>query len=1853
MKGKTSPFGCFVLKRSLTVLVLLLGLTLPDRAEAFNLTVVDPQGDPITGGFRWLVEEDTTTLTTPGERTHASINNVIHNSYAPVVAKGESLGASVTISNDLNGNALDPNKRYFVTVLPEIANYSSSGTVVPALSDFDYPRFNNNLRVTVNPQPIPTAQISILVFEDHNPINNAPDTPGEAGIGGAKVFISDLGGPLVQDAFGNPLGTTYQLCGDTGTMLSTEGTPCVLTMGDGNIYTMTAANQNDPVKNPYGLPVGEALIKFLAPGKYGVQVVPPQLDEAGNPVTWVQTATIEGTPVVDAWVRADEPELFIEGFGTGFNHVFFGYVNRTALPWVASPPAGATGTISGKLVYNHYSRPPFNQGFFPGAPVPDCWVGLNDPVTGTGLYAAACNDDSTFTIPNVPPGTYQLVTWDKALDALFGFSTVIVPQGAGGGAPVELGNVLSFRWFGSLEGKIFLDSDQDGFPDPAEPGIPEQAVNLRFRNGAIYQGQTTDMAGGYQFSEVFPFFKWLVVEADFARFKATGITSVVDYGGEVLPDAGWDWPSRDKLFPQAQAQTNVNTGNNLSRTETGPILTQAMHLFLNQHNEIHWGKTYYGPGENGGISGLVYYSVTRAENDPRYGAPEPWEVGIPRVQVNLYRDFNRDGLIDDLALPAGLQLADVDNYPQGDFPGPGDIDRNGNGLFDLGDAVEVTYTDSWDDNKPTGCIRETTPVIHGAEIDPCADSYGTWNQVRDGVFDGGYAFPANLPTGTYIVEAAAPPGYTLVKEEDKNVDFGDTFTPSLQLLPPVCVGDGHLVPAQLSLFPGVPSVFAGQTRPLCDRKQVTLFDGQNSAADFYYFTEVPKAARVVGFSNNDLSAEFDSTSPVFGEKSAPSWLPVAIKDWSGNELMRVYMDEFGSYNALLPSTLTMNVPAPSGVSPNMLTVVLNDPFMPDPVNPGQKIPDPYYDPNYSVTPWTFNYTPGHVSYLDTPLVPIAAFAGFPKGGVDGNPANGVPVIALVDGAAGGPLICTDQSADRTVFIASIGVAQVTNPDYDFNDPESTPLIARDYGFGSVPGAVTLDGTPLPIDSWDNGSIIVTVPAELGTGRLLVTRGDNGQTSPNGVTLTITACADTVRNVPEDYPTIQAAIDAANAGDLVLVAPGTYHEMVIMYKPVRLQGAGAASTFINANPGGTNLLVNWHSKIQQLLGADPFRANEGAGIMVLGNAGFNFTEAPSRIDGFTILGALAGGGIDVNSEVANLIISNNRITANQGNFAGGIAVGTPQVADSNNTGLVIRDNWILKNGGIQGAGGIAFYADTNGYLVENNLIMGNLSRFNGGGLAHIGVSNGGVIRNNRIVLNEVFNGLNIQGAGDGGGIFVGSELAGGAGTGSVTIEANLIQGNLAGAGHGGGIRAFFLTEGDTLTVVNNIIANNVAGLAAGGISLQNVPTANLLHNTVVNNDSTSTGANAFIAGALDSVGQPAGLVAASANPTLVNNIILHNRSFGYDHSLNNLQGGLASYGYWDLAGTMSVQNTLLTTLGAAGNGGVDYTGNGNLALGGSAVFLREYFNNLVTAAVIDEGGNAINVKFTTLDIRAGDYHLRFGAQPINQGSVTAVTTDIDGQPRTGAPDLGADEQLSLFPVAKIGVFRGGKWYLDADGNGAWNGGIDFAYASFGLATDQPVTGDWNGDAITAIGTFRNGSWYLDADGNGAWNIGDTTLGSFGQAGDQAVTGDWNGDGRTQIGVFRNGTWHLDEDGNGQLNLAFDSALAFGSATDIPVTGDWNGDGVTQIGVFRNGTWYLDANGNGAWDAGIDTVLAFGQTGDRPVTGDWNGDGITDIGVFRGGKWYLDFNGNGAWSPGVDLIYNSFGLPADRPLAGIWH
>ncbi|MBI5443406.1 MAG: hypothetical protein HY900_19595, partial [Deltaproteobacteria bacterium] len=1275
MRKRTRPGRSTAVKwYALMPAVLLLGGLFQASASAFTLNVVDPAGNPVSG-FRWLLEEDNTHPAVPGAHVgpvpvapgaQPEANPLalsLHRSHAPAVLSGESATETAEVATLPDGVTPIPNGRYMVSVLP-YGGYTVGGknVVLPA---------DGTVTVIVTPHPIATAQISVKVFHDNRPTNNAPDV-GEEGLAGFSVLIFDQLGQVTLDAFGNNLVTTYLFsCDATGQNPGGGNQVCLNPDGSPTVGV--------PAPNGFGIPTdanGEAFVKYLAPGKYGIQVVPP----AGQ--GWHQTTTIEGTPTIDAWVRPNEPPFLVE-FGPPSWHAFYGFVkDLNRIPPAA--PGQQVATITGQVRKGHVSRPPAIT-FHDGAPpsTSPCLVALNGLGAGTNetLYAGTCAGEGFFSIPNVPEGLYQLVIWDKYLDQIIYFNTVSVPGGA------NVGTIPVPMWFAEQEHYVFYDDNENGLRDPGELGILEQNVNLRFRDGSIYQAMPTDGTGFVPFEQVFPFFKWQVAEVDFARFKATGLTVVVDDGGPVTNDEFGE----GKRTPQLQATDGSDPANRGSdpryRLQTGPVLTQAFQNFAGHNLRFEWGKKAYGPGENGGISGIVYYATTRAENDPKLAAADNWEPGIPRVQINLYEDRLDnatglpaplgDGTPDDRDGNGEVSQPDVDNYPLGfsdctdvdndgqpdegcapGVPGPEDIDRDGDGLFDFGDAVRFAHTDSWDDNLPSGCRGDAEPVVvHGSPvpISDCAEGLRTWNQVRPGVFDGGYAFGPNvtgnpadppLAPAAYIVEAITPPGYKLVKEEDKNVELGDEFVPSPLsqaamtgaeaqaselIVPPECVGERRPVPQYLSLHTdrdGNPVVagpiaapFAGENRPLCDRKKVFLTAGQNAAADFFLFTDVPKAARVVGLITDDLANEAAPGKPAFTEKFSPGWMPISVTDYSGKEIIRFYGDEFGAYNALLPSTWSVQLPLPTGVSPMMHQVCLNHPG-PIPDGAGGFITDPQFKTQYSITCYNFDFWPGKTTYLDTPVIRISAFVGSLQQTLDCELPDGTPIIEQVVGPGGLPAFVPDTGG--TVTITAVGTVSVPNPGYpgtDVNgdpaDPPTEPqFISRNYGFGDAAGQVLVGGYSFPAGavSWSDGSISVTVPSPLppglATGQLTVIKAD-GTATRLGLTLQVGLEPGAMVHHVAAGRSIQAAVDAANSGDLILVDPGTYHENVIVYKRVRLQGSGAA-TVIDAKHYPGAALAAWRVKLAQLNaagalgllpGQDPtFQVQDGPGFLVVPNDG---------------------------------------------------------------------------------------------------------------------------------------------------------------------------------------------------------------------------------------------------------------------------------------------------------------------------------------------------------------------------------------------------------------------------------------------------------------------------------------------------------------------------------------------------------------------------------------------------------------------------------------------------------------------------
>ena len=307
---------------------------------------------------------------------------------------------------------------------------------------------------------------------------------------------------------------------------------------------------------------------------------------------------------------------------------------------------------------------------------------------------------------------------------------------------------------------------------------------------------------------------------------------------------------------------------------------------------------------------------------------------------------------------------------------------------------------------------------------------------------------------------------------------------------------------------------------------------------------------------------------------------------------------------------------------------------------------------------------------------------------------------------------------------------------------------------------------------------------------------------------------------------------------------------------------------------------------------------------------NFQCNPSSIDGLSITNSSqGGGGIFVHAWAHNLQVANNRIYNNQGTLAGGIAIGQgefpPQqivgaevllapgsCQSSNVTGLQlpychnlnvnVHHNAVTANSSEgdelfaatpSGAGGVAFCSGADNYKFNYNWVCGNLSTGDGAGVSQLGFVWDASIQHNTILFNQATNpttpsnggGLLIMSAPDTDPTCPGepdadcSHAFGTVGDGigrNLVINANLIMGNAAEAGAGGGVRfqgvnglevSTFPNNPErwySVNFTNNIVTNNVAGWDGGGVSLQDSLVVNLINNTIVSNDSTASSGTLF-------------------------------------------------------------------------------------------------------------------------------------------------------------------------------------------------------------------------------------------------------------------------------------------------------------------------------------------------------------------------------------------------------------------------
>ena len=96
-------------------------------------------------------------------------------------------------------------------------------------------------------------------------------------------------------------------------------------------------------------------------------------------------------------------------------------------------------------------------------------------------------------------------------------------------------------------------------------------------------------------------------------------------------------------------------------------------------------------------------------------------------------------------------------------------------------------------------------------------------------------------------------------------------------------------------------------------------------------------------------------------------------------------------------------------------------------------------------------------------------------------------------------------------------------------------------------------------------------------------------------------------VPDDYSTIQGAINAADTGDTTYVRKGTYHEHVVVNKTVSLIGENKSNTIVDGNGTGNVITITANNVNFSGFTVQNSGPNPNAGIYVDGSSGNNISN----------------------------------------------------------------------------------------------------------------------------------------------------------------------------------------------------------------------------------------------------------------------------------------------------------------------------------------------------------------------------------------------------------------------------------------------------------------------------------------------------------------------------------------------------------------------------------------------------------------------------------------------------------------------
>jgi predicted outer membrane repeat protein len=325
------------------------------------------------------------------------------------------------------------------------------------------------------------------------------------------------------------------------------------------------------------------------------------------------------------------------------------------------------------------------------------------------------------------------------------------------------------------------------------------------------------------------------------------------------------------------------------------------------------------------------------------------------------------------------------------------------------------------------------------------------------------------------------------------------------------------------------------------------------------------------------------------------------------------------------------------------------------------------------------------------------------------------------------------------------------------------------------------------------------------------------------------------------------VDATTVSGTITLSTG----QLAITNGMAVQGPGAGQLTIDGNHASRIFYVNAGSQnvtISGLKVAYGTSSAKGGGVFISAGTGAVVTLSNSVISGNSA--STGGGGIYATGVGSSIYLQSMQVVGNESYAEGG---GIMAYFPGGVTKFSVVDSTISGNVAQTSGGGISFYKLAGYVYMNHTLVSANETiDFTGGGLRMYASG-----ESTAAILNSTFSGNSA--AGIGGGIAL-------EGLVSTNITNTTVVANSAGGSSGGGGILSSSQGTDTTTIESSTITNNSANIA-GGVLMEKPSNQVTLHNTVVANNSASTGdpdTSGFFAANYNFIRNPGGATLIGAN-----------------------------------------------------------------------------------------------------------------------------------------------------------------------------------------------------------------------------------------------------------------------------------------------------------------------------------------------------------------------------------------------------